>query len=87
MNKTDLVNAIADKTGLTKIDAKKALDAALDAISDAVKSNDKVSLIGFGTFAVIKKAAHKGINPATGQAIQIPEKSVLKFKASSTILD
>lgn len=87
MNKTELVNAIAEKAGLTKVDAKKALDATIAAITESVKKGDKVALVGFGTFAVAKRAARNGINPATKKAIKIPEKQVLKFKASSAILD
>ncbi|MFA6820308.1 MAG: HU family DNA-binding protein [Bacteroidaceae bacterium] len=87
MNKTELVNAIAEKAGLTKIDAKKALDATIAAITESVKKDDKVALVGFGTFAVVKRAARNGINPATKKAIKIPAKNTLKFKASSTILD
>lgn len=87
MNKTELVNAIAEKAGLTKVDAKKALDATIAAITESVKKGDKVALVGFGTFAVATRAARNGINPATKKAIKIPEKQVLKFKASSAILD
>ena len=87
MNKTELVNAIAEKAGLTKDDAKKALDATIAAITESVKKGDKVALVGFGTFAVATRAARNGINPATKKAIKIPEKQVLKFKASSAILD
>ena len=87
MNRTELVNAIAEKAGLTKVDAKKALDATIAAITESVKKGDKVALVGFGTFAVAKRAARNGINPATKKAIKIPEKQVLKFKASSAILD
>jgi DNA-binding protein HU-beta len=87
MNKTELVNAIAAKAGLTKVDAKKALDATIASITAAVKKQDKVALVGFGTFSVVKRAARTGINPSTKQAIKIPAKKVVKFKASSTILD
>lgn len=87
MNKTELVNAIAEKAGLSKVDAKKALDAATEAIVKAVKANDKVALVGFGTFSLSKRAARTGINPSTKQKITIPAKKVFKFKASSTILD
>ena len=65
MNKTDLTAKIAEGAGLTKVDAKKALDATLDAITAAVKAGDKVALIGFGTFSVAKRPARKGINPST----------------------
>ena len=87
MNKTELVNAIAEKSGLAKTDAKKALEATLEAITEAVKNDEKVALIGFGTFETAVRAARQGINPATKKTINIPEKKVVKFKASSNILD
>ena len=80
MNKTELVQAIAEKANLTKVDSKAALDATLDAIAGALKKGDKVALIGFGTFQVIKKDAREGINPATKAKIKIPAKKVVKFK-------
>ena len=76
MNKTDLVAKIAEGAGLSKVDAKKALEATLDAITTAVKKDDKVVLIGFGTFSVAKRAARKGINVLTKKAINIPAKKV-----------
>ncbi len=87
MNKAELVNAIAASAGLTKADAKNALDATLNAISSALKVNDKVALIGFGTFAVSERPARTGINPATKAQIQIPAKKVIKFKAGSELAD
>ena len=85
MNKTDLTAKIAEGAGLTKVDAKKALDATLDAITAAVKAGDKVALIGFGTFSVAKRPARKGINPATKKVIDIPAKKVVKFKAGADL--
>ena len=85
MNKTELVAKIAEGAGLSKVDAKKALDATLDAIKKAVKKSDKVALVGFGTFSVAKRGARKGINPATKKAITIPAKKVVKFKAGSEL--
>ena len=85
MNKTELVQAIAEKANLTKVQAKAALDAALEAVGGSLKKGDKVALIGFGTFQVIKKDARKGINPATKQAIKIPAKKVVKFKAGADL--
>ena len=82
MNKTDLVNAIA-AAGLSKADSKLALDAAINAISDALKQGDKVAILGFGTFAVNERPAREGINPSTMQKIQIAAKKVVKFKPSS----
>ena len=85
MNKAELINAIAEEANLTKADAKAALDATLAAISDAVANNDKVALIGFGTFAVVEKGARTGINPATKEKIVIPAKKVVKFKAGAEL--
>lgn len=84
MNKTELVNAIA-AAGLTKADSKKALDAALNAISGALKDGDKVALLGFGTFSVNERPAREGINPATKQKITIAAKKVVKFKAGAEL--
>ena len=85
MNKAELIKAIAEKANLTKADAKAALDATLAAISDAVANNDKVALIGFGTFAVVEKGERTGINPATKAKIVIPAKKVVKFKAGAEL--
>ena len=85
MNKSELVSAIAAESGLTKVDSKKALDAAVAAVTKALKDGDKVTLVGFGTFSVAKRAARQGINPATKKAIEIPAKSVVKFKAGSDL--
>ena len=73
MNKTELVNAIA-AAGLTKADSKKALDATLAAIANALKAGDKVALLGFGTFSLNERPARTGINPANKQKIEIPAK-------------
>ena len=85
MNKTELVNAIAQNAGLTKADAKKALDATLDAVAGALVGGDKVALLGFGTFSVNERPAREGINPATKEKITIPAKNVIKFKAGSEL--
>ena len=85
MNKSELVSAIAAKSGLSKVDSKKALDATLDAIAAEVKSGGKVILVGFGTFSVSERSARKGINPRTKQAIKIPAKKSAKFKAGSEL--
>ena len=82
MNKTELVNAIA-AAGLTKADSKKALDATLAAIANALKAGDKVALLGFGTFSLNERPARTGINPANKQKIEIPAKKVVKFKAGA----
>ena len=85
MNKTELINAIAEKGGLSKVDSKKAVDAFIEVVTDALKKNDKVSLIGFGTFSVKENPARTGINPATKQKIEIPAKKVAKFKAGAEL--
>ena len=87
MNKTELIEKIAAGAGLTKVDAKKALDATVEAIKDALKAGEKVQLVGFGTFAVAEKPAREGINPATKQKIQIAAKKVAKFKAGAELAD
>ena len=85
MNKTELINAIAEKANLTKVDAKNALDATLCAISEALAKDDKVALIGFGTFSVSEKAARTGINPRTKQKIEIAARKTVKFKAGAEL--
>lgn len=87
MNKTELINAIAENAGLAKTDAQKALEATLGAIAEAVKKGDKVALIGFGTFSVSERPARTGINPATGAKIEIAAKKVVKFKAGAELAD
>lgn len=87
MNKNELIGAIAAASGLTKADSKKALDATVQSIIAALKKGDKVSLIGFGTFSVVKRAARTGVNPATQKAIKIPAKKVAKFKAGADLAD
>jgi len=85
MNKTELINAIAEKSGLSKVDSKKALDSFIEAITDEMKKGGKVALVGFGTYSVTEKAARKGINPRTKAEINIPAKKVVKFKAGSDL--
>lgn len=87
MNKTELVDKIAAVAGLSKVDSKKALDAAVVAIKEALEAGDKVALVGFGTFAVAERPAREGINPATKAKIQIPAKKVVKFKAGAELAD
>lgn len=72
MNKTELINAVAETSGLTKKDSEVALNAILDTIQNAMKSGDKVQLVGFGSFEVKERAARTGKNPATGATIEIP---------------
>ena len=85
MNKTDLINEIAAKAELSKVDAKKALDAVLESISQALANDDKVALIGFGTFSVTEKGARTGINPQTKQKIEIPARKVVKSQPGADL--
>ncbi len=80
MNKGDLVSAIADQASLTKDQAESALSAMMGAIEGALKEDDSVSLIGFGTFSVTNRPAREGRNPRTNETIQIAAKNVVKFK-------
>ena len=84
MNKTDLIKKIS-AAGLNQTDAKKALDATLDAIKEALVAGDKVQLVGFGTFSVAERAARKGINPSSGAAIEIAAKKLAKLKAGADL--
>lgn len=85
MNKADLVNAVAEKTGLTKKDASAALEAVMEAISGGLKKGKSITLTGFGTFAVAKRSAREGRNPQTGDKIKIPAKKVPKFKPGKAL--
>jgi DNA-binding protein HU-beta len=80
MNKTELIAKVAETTELTKKDATKAVDAVLDAIAEALKSGEKVQLIGFGNFEVRERAARKGRNPQTGEEIEIASSKIPAFK-------
>lgn len=85
MNKTDLLNAVCAKTAVEKATSKQVVEAAIEAVVDALKAGEKVSLVGFGTFSVSERAERAGVNPATGQAIIIAAKKVVKFKAGSEL--
>ena len=87
MNKTELINAISASAELSKADAKKALDATIEAITNALKEGDKVALLGFGTFAVTERPARTSINPTTKEKIEIAAKKVVKFKAGAELAD
>jgi DNA-binding protein HU-beta len=87
MNKAELIDAMASHSGLTKADAKKALDAYIGATTEALKSGDRVSLVGFGSFSVTTREERKGRNPQTGKEIVIPAKKVVKFKAGAELSD
>ena len=85
MNKTELINAIAEKAGLTKVQAKAALEAAVNTVSEQLSKGDKVALIGFGTFSVTEKPARKGVNPRTKEVIEIAARKSVKFKAGAEL--
>ena len=87
MGKQDLVLYVAEKAGLSKADAGRAVDAVLEGITSGLKKEGKVALVGFGTFSSKKRAAREGINPLTKQAIKIPAKNVASFKAGSKLKD
>ena len=87
MNKTDLVDAVAQATDTSKAEAANAVDAVLDTITDALKSGDGVQLIGFGNFSVSDRAAREGRNPRTGETIQIAASKQPKFKAGKALKD
>ena len=87
MNKSELIDKIAAGAGLTKADAKKALDATTAAIKEALVAGEKVQLIGFGTFSVNERPAREGIHPATKEKIQIAAKKVAKFKAGAELAE
>lgn len=85
MNKKELIESIAGAADISKADAEKALNATLAAIAESLNKGDKVTLVGFGTFAVSKRDARQGRNPQTGNTIKIPAKKVVKFKAGSKL--
>ena len=85
MNKAELIDAMAAGANLSKADAKKALDAFVDATTGALKGGDRVALVGFGSFSVSERAARVGRNPQTGKEIQIAAKKVVKFKAGADL--
>ena len=85
MNKAELIDAISGDAKITKADAKKALDAFITATTKALKTGDRVALIGFGSFAVSKRSARTGRNPQTGKEIAIPAKKVVRFKPGSEL--
>jgi DNA-binding protein HU-beta len=87
MNKTELINAVAEASELSKKDAGKAVDAVFETISNALKNGDKVQLIGFGNFEVRERAARKGRNPQTGEEIEIAASKIPAFSAGKTLKD
>ena len=86
MNKTELVKKVSEKSGLTQAEGKKALEATLETIKEALAAGEAVSLIGFGTVSVAERPARQGINPRTKEPIEIPAKQVAKFKAGAGLI-
>ena len=85
MNKAQLIDAMANNAGLSKADAKRALDGFIAATTDALKKDDRISLVGFGSFSISHRSARKGRNPKTGAVIQIAAKNSVKFKAGAEL--
>ena len=87
MNKTEFINAVAEKSGLSKVDAKKAVEAFVETVSSELKEGGKVALLGFGSFSVAEKSARKGVNPKSKQPIEIPARKSVKFKAGAELTE
>ena len=87
MNKTELINAVAEQTDLSKKDATSAVDAVFDVVTGSLQKGEKVQLIGFGNFEVRERAARKGRNPQTGDEIEIPASNVPAFKPGKALKD
>lgn len=87
MNKTELITAVAEKTGMSKKDSEKAVNAAFDSITEALVAGDKVQLVGFGAFEVKERGARTGRNPKTKEEIQIPASRVASFKVGKALKD
>ena len=85
MTKAELITAVAEKAGLKKVEAEKAVAAFVSVVTDCLKQDDKLSLVGFGTFSTSKRAARKGQNPQTGKKITIAAATVPKFKPGKTL--
>ena len=85
MNKRELIEAVSDKTGITKKKTGNVVDAVTETITDTLSQGEKITLVGFGTFQVRQREARKGINPQTKEALTIPAKKVLKFKAGKEL--
>ena len=86
MNKVELINAVAEKAGMTKVDARKAIDAIMDVTKNELKNDGKIVLVGFGTLGVTNRPAREGRNPRTGKTIKIDAKKVVIFKPAANIL-
>ncbi len=87
MNKTQLIDAVAVESGLTKMDARKAVDAFIKTACEQLKQGEKIALVGFGTFSVLERSARTGRNPQTGAKLEIGKRKIIKFKAGSELTD
>ena len=87
MNRTELISAMSEKSELTKVDTEKSLKAFIDTVTEELKNDGKVQLVGFGTFEVTERAERQGRNPKTGEAITIPASKSPKFKAGKALKD
>jgi DNA-binding protein HU-beta len=85
VTKAELISAVADGSGLKKVDAEKAVTAFIESVTEALKQGEKLSLVGFGTFSTAKRAARKGQNPQTGKKINIPAATIPKFKPGKNL--
>ncbi len=85
MNKAELIEGVSDKTGLTKKETGNVIDAITDTVKETMSKGERITLIGFGTFHVMKRKAREGRNPQTGEKLQIPAKKVPKFKAGKKL--
>ena len=85
MNKTEFVNAVAEKAGMSKVDGKKAVEAVIQTIAEEMEKGSKVTILGFGSFTVVQKVARKGNNPKTKEVIDIPARKVVKFKVGADL--
>ncbi|MBR8703671.1 HU family DNA-binding protein [Porphyromonas levii] len=85
MNKTEFIAAIAEKGELTKVDAKKAVDAGIEVIREEMLKGEKIAILGFGTFSVSERAAREGVNPQTGKKMKIAARKVVRFKAGAAL--
>ncbi len=86
MNKVELIAAVAEKAGMTKVDARKAVDAMIDVAKEELKKDGKIALVGFGTMGINERPARQGRNPRTGKTIKIAAKKVVKFKPAANLL-
>jgi DNA-binding protein HU-beta len=87
VNKNELISAVADRCGMSKSDVSRTVDATLETITDALKKNDDVRLVGFGSYSVTHRSASEGRNPRTGEPIQIPARKQVKFRVGKQLSD